>query len=596
MRATTQFLFLLAIGCYVSACAVLQGDNKEKKAQDFMTEFQKALKGPDLMVLQLFETTQSQDAVLAAINILQNNDTAFVKCVANFSGLTIKPGEPWMQEQIGGEVTIVTIPASFTPTIPSGNPGGAADLVFWLTEKDKKMKIVSLEANEFYNIYTSIKNDLQYLAQKEEERKRRAHIYEAAQMLEQKFDSVVWYTVYGDKPYFYVISGMWDERYFYPDSKYEGKSFKMGLVDETGKILIPLECDLIGTIGFDVEDAVEVKGPYGYGYFSLSGDTLVPAEYSQIIPHTESEGWIVKSGEELGWYGDNKKYVSGLPSKKVEEYASQFKFLPEQVTINSDLHSLLENPREESAGSGTFIAPSYWVQLGITAQVIFDITTTHTDAPIGGFTEYVEVNQSVFEKLTDELSLLVVHFRERYLEGREEFYERNKVVIADGSVTTLFTDDEISGTNIQFTRIDSSVFEIRSTISQTNMMDGATAEYTEFKYFTFGNGMASRASSNRTYPETEFAFMDSTYLSGTFYTYDENSDVSTPYYFKSIEVLSAMRQEVISANGLDSKYEALIQFTKKDLPDLADNELHNLNFLARMIQISEEQQGELEGD
>jgi hypothetical protein len=588
MRAFIQSLCLFTLVAGVAACALRQGENKKKKIQVFMAEFQTSLKAGKYEALKYFDTNQSRDALLSALDILQNSDTSAVKCMPDFNAMTMTAGDDWTNKTANGEVMVVTIPTSFSPTVPSGNPGGAANLVFWVVEREGGFKVCMIEANDLYAMYTSIKHDIQYAADKEEELKRRKHIYEVAKKLEEKYDSVIWYTRYGSKAYFYVISGTWDEGYLYPESKTAKPNYKMGLIDDDEKVIVPIEYELIGTLGYEVENTVEVKGPDGYGYFSLLGDTLVTPEYNHVIPYPEFNGWIVQHSGQFGWIGDNKAYLPGFPTTKIEAYVSNYTFIPEALTINETNYSLLESPREEGAGTGAFIAPSYWVWLGLSQPVRFGLTTTHTDAPIGGWTEYTEMSQSVFEKLGDQINLLVVHFKERYLEGREEFYETNKVMFTDNTMATLVEDNEVYGNDIEIKKIGNDIIELRSTQSQTDMMDGSQSEWTTYKYYQItAPGVVTRLESTRTYPQTEFAYLDSTYLQGTFNHWNEETETKETYYFLPLEVLETMREQILVANGLTVEPGNPRLYGRNELNKFAsEKDWHNVNFLARMIVLS----------
>jgi hypothetical protein len=166
------------------------------------------------------------------------------------------------------------------------------------------------------------------------------------------------------------------------------------------------------------------------------------------------------------------------------------------------------------------------------------------------------------------------------------------VVFTDNAMTTLIEDDQVYGDELSLKKIGDSVIELSSTVHNTDMMYGFETVYNLYWYYELGEaGVVSKLSSTRSNPITEFAFLDSTYLQGTFVDYDPESDTHTPYYFTDVETLKKMRGEILAAYNL--AYDDLKRYTKEDLPQVTDIDLHNLNFLARMIEMSQPPEGDV---
>jgi hypothetical protein len=53
-------------------------------------------------------------------------------------------------------------------------------------------------------------------------------------------------------------------------------NYTMGLVSETGRVVVPPAYDLVGTIGFAKEDIIEVKKDGLVGHYNLEGKELDP--------------------------------------------------------------------------------------------------------------------------------------------------------------------------------------------------------------------------------------------------------------------------------------------------------------------------------
>ena len=592
-----MILFLLASGC-----AILQRESPEKKARAFMVSFQQSLSQEDNEVLKYFESDQSTESLLAAINLLQNEDSQLVECNADFNNMQLEVEE--IDESIKKFFNLVHSAVKVTvPVLMLANLDGESrdvELVFWLREKNNQYVIYKMEAENFYSTFTSLKHDIQYAQHQQEELKNREAIYAFAQNLEERYDKVVWYTQYSGQLFYYVINGNWNEEFLY-SSDVARPDFKMGLVNSEGKEIMPVVFDMIGTIGVEMDNAVEVKTQEGYGYVSLSGDTLVPPVYTQIIV---TDGyWIVQSDGEFGWVDQNKKFIPGFPDQNIEQMILGFKYLPSGITIKEDAFALCEAPNQEGAGSGVFISPSSWVSAGLLEPFKSGITTTVTDAPIGGWTEYIELSETFFQSITENFGVLIASFKERYLEGREEFYEHKKLLFKDSMQNTLLAQ-EFSGESLEVKKVSDHLVEISSHYGYDEYFDGGLPIEGEmqganfFRYFSVDdNNTMEEMTSNRSHPETEFVKLDDTYITGDFKLFVGEETGWQRLSVYPPEYLERMRNEILADYGVTFKkpedQEYFKQFkwytprfdSESEIQDfLSEIDKHNLSFLAKAIQ------------
>ena len=215
----------------VSGCAILQRESPEKKARAFMVSFQESLAQTDQDVLRFFESEQSAESLLAAINLLQNDDNELVECRADFNNMLLEVEET--DESIKKyfnlvqSVVKVTVPVLLLSKQDDDSKG--VDLVFRLREKNNQYVIYKLEAENFYAAFKSLEHEIQYAQHQQEEFKNREAIYAFADTLTGQYDHVIWYAQYSGQLYYYVINGDWNEEFLY-STDVPRPEFKMGLV------------------------------------------------------------------------------------------------------------------------------------------------------------------------------------------------------------------------------------------------------------------------------------------------------------------------------------------------------------------------------
>jgi hypothetical protein len=267
----------------------------------------------------------------------------------------------------------------------------------------------------------------------------------------------------------------------------------------------------------------------------------------------------------------------------------EFSFVPPNLHIDAASYAVAEIPVEEYAGAGIVVVPSYLTNTGILRPVIYGLSST--EFPINGYTEFVETQGSFVETVSESLSALVVTIRERYLEGREEFYTHNNVVFVGPRQDTIHVEPLYQGGEVSFQRIDS-LLELKAEPLASEIYDGIPIA--DFRYFIITPQGVEPLRSGRQYDQTEFVKLDSSYLSGTFEIYNEQTEQTEQTDFMPAHVVSEMRDEILASYGVKffykSSYDRFPSF--KSLPEitreealtrLTDIDRHNLEFLERVL-------------
>jgi hypothetical protein len=459
--------------------------------------------------------------------------------------------------------------------------------------------ITLLEGEEFYKKFAELRSNMQWDVEREEALKTRRPIYARAQEIQKGYDSVIWYTTYKDKNYFYVVNGKWVNYFKDYDSKEKNLAtdYKMGLVDEAGTVIIPAEYELVGTIGFVHPDVVEVRKDGKTGYYQVATKQLIIAPaYDMIVPYDVAGAYALVSTDSVrGWLDAQYQYHEGFPSTDAEDWFKKFGFLPKELTLQSGNQSLCEIANEENAGYGIVLPPSCYVRTGLFEEIVAGLTTT--DMPFAGWKEYVSTNGTLFEKITDGIGALVTNITERYVEGREEFYTRNRLVFISPTNDTLAVSDVMGESVTRLRRIGEDLIEIESKRSDYGYWDEDSyiKEYDIpiYTYFRLSDGAIAEQQSARVCTFTEFVKLDSSYITGAFHYGNIESGESEATAMLSLTTLQFMHNEILAGYGYRFKDSVDIEkFSRypqnvESLEDLQDQfteiDRHNLIFLDRVI-------------
>lgn len=547
-------------------CSVLKNEDPQQGVKTYLANFRQSLLNSDDEILSHFRVSQSREAVLSVVKILQNKDP-FIVCEADMGNAYITQTN---------EIIMAEIPVKLYVKELNSKDQEHFTLRLGLARDGEGFKIVQLEGEAFYQTFQRIKNNNQWDAMRALAVKTRAWAYEKAHELEAKFDTVIWFTSYGEKNYFYVVEGQWVntfEDYDTRNQKVEG--IKMGLTDGDGEIVRPIEYELIGTIGFENENLVEVLLYDKVGYYNIETRQLVvPAVYDQIIPYRNDNAWaLVKQDTTVGWLDQQYTYHPGFVSARMENWYNNFDYLKQSIHMQVGRYAFSEIPHEEYAASGIIVPPAYLSKHGLFN--IIEGGFSLADVPIRAYTEYKQTTNSLLENISNTLRAVVVTVRERYLDGREEFYDYHKVMFVDNHLNQL-GEYTISGTEISMHLVDSTLLEVRTPHDYWFMEEEASLESNlmEHTYFSISeNKSISQLKSNRLFPQTEFVKIDSTYLTGTFTVYNSATQQDEITHVLSAQTIAYMRDEILGDNGYD-------------FPEIKDEYFHHFKYLREQEEFS----------
>jgi hypothetical protein len=597
MKNLRLYSFLL-----ITTFACTQKNNVEKDTSLFLETFEQKLALSETEFLSLFklshEAVITQEGIVKTFEILQNKNTAedSILCKIDFKNPTIEKQENEFK---------ITLKANFTSLNPEADYEKSSTLSFVITYFQGNYFISDFSAHDLYNDYNLAIGEIKYAKERERAIATKQIFFEQAALLKKKFDldSVVWYTQYNDSIYYYVVIGNWDIHMGH-EKTFENYGHQMGMISETGRVVVPHRYDLVGTIGFEQADIIEVKKDGLVGLYSIEGKQLTEPIYQYIIPYTELNVdaiALVKKEEQHGWLDKNYQYFEGLPSNNANIYLKKYAFLNNKTTINKETTVITEVLHPEHIGYGIVIPTQHYVINKLFTEVIDDL---YIGENTYGWGNTGDINRSVtfFDEFSESFSALFIYLNDTYVEGREEFYERGQITIVNKENTSVISE-MVYGDEISFIRIDSNLVEMRVTNDfpeDTNNDYEGPREFwfaPHFKYFSIREGEIYTLKSGREYNFTAYVKIDSTYLEGSFSTYNAETQTYSKSNIPDLQTLKYMRNEILAEYGYafkdievqqhfkerNSDYKPKHENYEDFLNEMSEIDKHNLFFLEKIV-------------
>jgi hypothetical protein len=389
-----------------------------------------------------------------------------------------------------------------------------------------------------------------------------AIIIDKARALQKHYDSVVYYTEVNDQTLFYVVKGTWESPYESEKEKQrDGGNYKMGVVTEENKVIIPVAYSKIYNPDGSFEGMIEVENDSKRGLFRTNGEVFLPAEYDGIYP-TKVPGAFaqLKKGESYGWIDDNGKISFDASSHEnktlfqspVESHAIlqwDFKY-PGKIKL------LLEPHEEIDPANGLIIYPSYIRDLGVT--------------PIGNGFIYLETSEwgmgvqdtkisfEQVDSFSDKFFALVSFFMESGADAREFHTANNDLVVVDKDLKRVGYQEKITdeqGGQDPCSGYESTYRTIAPGLYESEDGDG---NYSYFKITS--EGSVEKLKTDRQYNFTKFAKIDEHYFKHCSYEsigVDKGDVYLNVVVLKGLssEELDLMRNEIFAEYGFIFKSE-----------------------------------------
>ncbi len=178
--------------------------------------------------------------------------------------------------------------------------------------------------------------------------------------------------------------------------------------------------------------------------------------------------------------------------------------------------------------------------------------------------------------------------------GRESFYASNRLAFVTPRHELLGVSEIPGGQITRFKRLNDKLVEIKTQQPHYDMPDYSGDYYMPtYTYFLLDKTGVSEQTSSRTYNFTEFAKLDSSYITGSFYYWDQKTEELTEVGALGLPTLEFMRNEILAGYGLkfaDSLNMARFSHYPQNVTDIAEirsklneTDRHNVEFLEKII-------------
>ncbi len=551
-------ILVAALVLVAAACTAVKTSELDKNAKMFLSDFQQTLGKSDEAILALFKSGQSKEEILKGIAVLQNKDTTSIKTRLVYEEATAAWEDGYLKVKIPVEL------------IGHGEAAVINQLMLTIFQKkDGKFYINQLGAQEVYTAYYSIKSKIENA---DELAKRLADVkiyYDRAHELQKDYDTVVWYVHHNDTAYYYAVNGT----YIY--DSLNGKSpatFKMGLLHTSGKVIVPVEFDLIGNPSINLPNAVEVKKNGKIGYYTMDGKALVPVEYTWLVPYEEGEAKaLVKKDSLFGWLDKSYQYHENFPTPTAEKYIKDFEYLTEKKFVfGSEFQELIRvlYTRDDLArGNGMVVTPSYlqFILGNIRGNLIASKDALNFFQY--GDTKVENTNEKPFY-IAETIRAFISNIETRFIGGRGEFYTSHDVNLIDQKSNIVSSITTYGDKDFKLRKVSEDLIETSVVSRQEEMGPGTfhiESNFPLYQYFIFDGKSLFPIKTSRWFAFSEIIKIDSNYLKGDFITYDyrkaegQREGKST---FCSTETIELMRYEILASYGFIIADSAMLENIK----------------------------------
>lgn len=570
MKQTLRPLFLIISLAILCQCGSVKPKEEEALVRKILLDLNgdlNTLSSTAILKKYFSHTKRSKDALGKVIDVLKNRDSLQVVSRMDFNNITYTVFKDYTDVIVNGVLET------------AGNDGNFSIktvLHFDFQKIDNIIAITDFDGQDYYRDYLHVKNEKLWALERVEELKARQPYYDTAQQLQTKFDSVLWYWTTANKTYYTVVQGEWDLATAFSSDE---KSYKMGVVNALGDTLVPIEYDLVGTLGFPFTDLMEIQSEGSIGYFNLkSGSVAIAPEFHTIVPYSADTifALAVSNLEMRGWINKDFKFTEGELSPEASQYLDEYLYLQQKVVLKKDNQILAEIPAKEYAGSGIIVPPNFYVASNLFPHVIQGIRTTKV--PMNGWTDAIE-NNSIINRISEGIRAIVTVIGQRYVGGRESFYGESSVQLLDERDTVLAAVKFATDGDIVFSHPDPFLLELKAnSVDYLVYAPGNERGLPEYKYFQISaEGTLSELESRRLFTFTEFVKIDSSYIMGPFLMRSEIVEEEPAEEDTSAETES---EEVSEESEEESDAEPQEEYYEEDYSDEDDlNQFEEVEFL-----------------
>lgn len=305
MRTKPILITLIAFsitlgGIFFAGCKHQASGDKEKLIR-FLNDFNRHAKAGDIDSLQqFFEADKNSKAITLLIKVLSGKTNLSGKAMPLFrTELNFTDNDITFA---GNDLAKAFVKVSFSN---DKEPAKLSTITFTVHKlNDGGFKIISVSADRFRRDYLAYQKKIagKSLANKDVYEPITLAAFKTAEQLKTRYDSVLWFEHVNKQTYFYVIKGVLNRNFYYPDSIPAKSTYKMGLLSPSLKEIIPPAYDLIHNIGGTLSGFIEVELGKNRGLYDLNGKLTVPVIYDQIYPLNNDDDNLALLKKDAGYF------------------------------------------------------------------------------------------------------------------------------------------------------------------------------------------------------------------------------------------------------------------------------------------------------
>jgi hypothetical protein len=398
---------------------------------------------------------------------------------------------------------------------------------------------------------------------------------QVARMLRGQYDSVIYLAHVKSVELYYVTKGEW--KYPYPVKEPVSPIAKIGVVEGSGKVIVPVKYDKIYNPNGTVSQFIEVENNGKRGLYSLNGEEFLAAEYDVIYPYAGEDAvvCIVKQNGKFGKVMNTGTVLFDEPLNTLSamtEIVSKFKFeYPGTIVVLRYPYSPDEyrNTSIESL-SGVIITPSYLVDMGLIKDA-YEPDITMDENHMGMLDKGVSIKETA--SFSDKVMAVFTLFYESGIDARDYSFERTDLITYNEKLEPIERVEGlcINGGQVDFCgestyrKVDTALYEIKKDEHVSDFRYDGMNQFTYYKIEN--NGDVHQMNNNRLFAFTKFVRMDESYFktcaySGFDYT-EEHPYNRLSFNGLSYEDLDLMRNEIFADYGYKFKSEKWNKYFSK---------------------------------
>ncbi|MDN3582018.1 WG repeat-containing protein [Mucilaginibacter flavus] len=396
--------------------------------------------------------------------------------------------------------------------------------------------------------------------------------FKAAEKLQTRYDSVLWFDHVNNKTFYYVIKGKLPDGFNYANKPLENDAsdYKMGLVNPDLKEIIPVEYDLIHNVSGAIEGLIEVEKAKKKGFYKIDGKMAVPVEYDEVYPLKAGGNLaVLKNGDDFFYLKADTTVSEKIADFKVADMVPLIKTFGDSYTLSEKSSKNIMEYNSKERNASLVIAPSYLVNLQLLDKFLDfpnplrkvlgeeeEEGSGYIDVAFDGEKKGDDDNwfQTAFYSIADD-----------YLGGRGGLYKSKSILVVDKKHNQIlgFNGDvyiggeegygELSGScnENSLKAINDSLFEYKTTAQIGYPLfnpEVTIDEGTYYRYLQVKNGKFVLLPSRRVFP-TQFIKLDDSYLQGCYVlgigTYSNRKTKTIDHVTK--EILQYMKNEIYAS-------------------------------------------------